>query len=545
MPFSFIEIEQKKGRIIDFLFAFVLVFYFLTAYLVLLVLKITLLPWFGDVGRSFFSLPTISQTLGAFAASFAIALIHWWFSTNNLIERLTTVIDASPIDEKDEYHLYFKKIVEEVSVAIGGRRLEAWIISSSSMNAFALEDFKGRAIIGITEGLLIRLNRNQIEAVVGHEAGHIVSGDCLSTTISCSLGEVYEGALTRLGAGFRNSRGRGLFTFGILYLLLAFMRMISNMVRFFISREREYRADAISVRLTRNPLSLAEALKLISGNWRGAGSIGDKLQSIFIVNPIANTLDESEGFFADLFSTHPPMKKRIAILLDMAHLDERTLESNLKNFKRVAPIASAEFIDEHRSPRWFVLINGVWSGPLGVEEIKKLEGFKPDQWVKREDQRKVRYAYDERELLDLFSHSPQAEQILSCPNCKTALDEVTYEGAPIFKCSFCGGGLLEAKKVNRILIREDKDFSAEVVRLSEVILQSKEKLHYFPRQDPKSLWVVDCPKCRQKMHRQFFVYSYPVEIELCSYCQLYWFNKDELEILQYLYQHRRNIFGEL
>lgn len=543
MPFSFIDIEQRKSRIIGSLFFILIGFYFLTAYLSLFVFHNTILPIFG--GGFKFGFPSWSRTFWTLIIAFSAAFIHWKISTSNMLARMTETIDAEIVDEKDDYHLYFKNIVDEVSVASGGRSIEAWVIPISSMNAFALEDFSGRAIIGITEGLLSRLNRNQIEAVVAHEAGHIVSGDCLSTTISCSLAELYEGILSNLTLGLKNTGTRGIPLLGLLYIVFVFMRLLSNLTRFFISREREYRADAISVRLTRDPLSLAEALKLISSNWRGTGSMGERIRSIFIINPEVNRLDEKEGFFADLFSTHPPVRKRINILLDMAHLDEKTLEENLKTFKRVSPIALAEYRSEDKAQlkKWSLFINQQWSELMDIAEIKKLDGFKPDQWIRRAGQGKVRYAYDEPELLNLFSDPDKSGEKLNCPHCRTPLEEISYEGAPIYKCSYCNGVLAGQSKIRSILIREDKEFSPEIVRLAHNIVASREKIQYYRAKDPQLPWVINCPQCQKKMHRHFFVYSYPVEIDQCNTCEVYWLDKDELEILQYLYKNKQEVFS--
>ena len=544
MPFSFIEIEQKKTRVIGFLFVFIVLFYFLTAFLVLLILENSVLASFTEHRISGFVFPSFSHILMAFGIAFLAGYIHWTTSTANLINRICLILGASPIDEKDVYHQYLKNIIDEVSVAIGGRPLEATVISSASMNAFALEDFNGRAVIGVTEGLLSRLSRAQIEAVVGHEAGHMISGDCLSTTVTCALSEIYEATLSKIGAGLRNTRGRGGVLLLLLYIVIGFMNFMSKLIRYFISRQREYRADAISVRLTRDPLSLAEALKLISAGWRGGGTPEAKMQSIFIVNPTFDTLDETEGLFADMFSTHPPISKRIAILTDMAHLDEKTLEENLKNFKRVSPVATAEF--EPGSPavavRWFVFMNQAWIGPYALEDLMTLEGFKPDAWVRPEGQTTVKHAYEEQGLLNLFKEDGK-EANFNCPHCKTPLEELSYEGAPIQKCSFCGGVFVEQNKISRILIRRDKEFSEEAVRLAQVVMKEREKfVTGMGRFKLKNSWLLDCPKCARKMRRQFFVYSYPVEIDRCIHCEGAWFDRQELEILQYIYEHKEQFF---
>lgn len=543
MPFSFIEIEEKKSRVIFFVFLFLIFFYFLTAYLLLVVLENSFGIYSAGPRKSLLFLPPVQHTLIALIVAFFAGLIHWQASTSNLIEKITSVVGAKAIDQKDAYHQYLKNIVDEVSVAIGGRHIEAMVIPSASMNAFSLEDFDRRAVIGVTEGLLSRLSRAQIAAVVAHEAGHIVSRDSLTTTVMCSLAEIYEESLSRIKSGLRHSRGRGQGLLGLIFIVLGLMNFLSSIIRYFISRQREYRADAIAVRLSRDPLSLAEALKLISKNWRGAGGQGERVESIFIVSPKFNRLDEEEGLIADIFSTHPPVKNRINILLNMAHMDEKTLEENLKNFQRVSPVAKSEFKPDRISEvkKWLIFKEQKWLGPFLLEDLQKFEGLKPDQWVRMEGQDTVMPAYEDEDLRGLFKKDKE-EKRSSCPHCKIALDEIIYEGVSILKCSFCEGVFVEEDKVSRILIREDRKFSEDTMKLAETILNSGNR-YFLKNTDEKSVWVIGCPKCLNKMRRQFFVYSYPVEIDRCIYCAGVWFDRQELEILQYIYEHKEQFLG--
>lgn len=552
MSFSFIDIERKKSRVIAFLFLFLILIYFITAYLLLIVIENTFLSQlFSGRGSYAFFFPPFKHVLITFILAFNFAFLHWSYSTGELIERLAVAAGAMPIDPQDTYHQYFNNIIDEVSVALGGRKIEPWVIHSSSMNAFALEDFKGRALIGVTEGLLARLNRAQIEAVVGHEAGHIASGDCLSTTVSCALAEIYEESLSDLKTISENTDRRNVPFFLLLIgITLILMRFLSTLLRSFISREKELRADAIGVRLTRDPLSLAEALKLITRGWRGEGTQGENLQSIFILNPRFDELDEEEGILSDLFSTHPPVRKRINILLAMAHLDEKTLEDNLKDFKRVSPVAKPEFPSEYPSgeinitKRWGVFKDGKWQGPFTLEELISLGGLLPTQWVRPEGKEEVSPAWEQHELKTLFMKSSGQTGVSGCPNCKVKLQAYQYEGVPVLKCNYCQGVFVEDDKVSRILIREDYVPSPEIERLAKIIADSQGKTN-LKKVDPKSMWIIYCPKCNSKMCRQFFVYSYPVEIDRCVGCAGIWFDKDELEVLQYIYQHKEKfLYGQ-
>ncbi len=137
-------------------------------------------------------------------------------STDQLVERVLTAVLARPIDPEDVYHMRLKNIIEEVSVATGGsHQIEAYVMPTPAMNACAIADFSGRAAIAVTEGLLARLTRAQLEAVIGHEAAHVASGDSLTKSVFCGLFGLHEEALKRLSglfsgrAGTSILRGRG------------------------------------------------------------------------------------------------------------------------------------------------------------------------------------------------------------------------------------------------------------------------------------------------------------------------------------------------
>lgn len=540
MPFSFVEIEERKSYAIILSFVGVVTFYFITAYLLLFVIEIFFAsPQEAEGYRIFF--PSFNHTLIAFLIACSIALVHWSISTSNIIGKLSLATKAHPIDPKDYYHQVLRNIVDEASVATGGIRIEAMVIPSAAKNAFSIRDFEGRSIVGVTEGLLCSLNRSQLEAVVAHEVAHIVSKDALIASVVCSLSELHEESVNKLREGLVRSRGRGGVLAVAILLILVIMNFLSRILNLFLSRQREYRADAVAVRLCRNPLALAEALKLISGHWRGVGADGGMLGSIFIINPQLESIDERNGVLADLFSTHPPIKKRLQVLLGMAHLDEKTLEENLKNFKRVAPIALAEFKNGATAKvnNWFIYDGANWQGPLSLDAMKNIKNLKPDQWIKQEGSDRVIPLYDDQELIKLFNKDKPAA--MCCPHCKVSLDEFSYEGAPLFKCAYCEGFFVQQDNVQRIMIRQDQTFSEEIEHLAKNALNPK-NLFNLNSLGKKPGWVLDCPKCQKKMSRHLFVYSYPVEIDRCIFCNWTWFDKQELELLQYIYQNKEKFF---
>src|SRR3989338_6787985 len=274
MQYSFTKIEKDKTVTIGFVFSFLILFYFAASWLIVALGK----SYVYSNDRTFvFQSLNLGQSVIVLGIALVIGYGHWSYATSNLIAKILGVLRAESLNPKDTYHQRLQNIVDEVSVVTGGTKMDPVVIPTMAINAFAVSDFSGRAVIGVPEGMLARLTRGQLEAVVGHEAAHIVTGDCLATTITTSLFELYSGilkgfeALYRGGgsgrgyssAQFRGSSQAALFLM-VIYALMVVSRLLSQMTHLFISRQREYRADAIAVRLTRDPLSLAEALYAIT-----------------------------------------------------------------------------------------------------------------------------------------------------------------------------------------------------------------------------------------------------------------------------------------
>ena len=311
MPLTFIDIERQKNWRIALFF------------LVLMVLYLVVIALFCAAIPGPLILVPRFWTFLFLAASLA-AGIHFWFSAADAVDTVMRRLDAQPPDPKDDIHRMFANIMQELHVVTGNKRnIRCAVIPSLSLNALAAADLKGNAVIAITEGLLSRLSRPQIEAVVAHEAHHILSGDCLETTVAASLFGTVSSAMENIRYSSRNR----LFA-SPAFLLAWVLLQLGYLLNLFISRERESRADAASVRMTRNPLALAETLHFLSRGWRGAGFIGSGFEMLCIVNPQATALDEAEGFLPDLLSTHPPLKRRMEVLLRMARISIAELDSN-------------------------------------------------------------------------------------------------------------------------------------------------------------------------------------------------------------------------
>jgi heat shock protein HtpX len=129
----------------------------------------------------------------------------------------------------------------------------------------------------------------------------------------------------RIGGGRRNSSGRssggagGAIFFVIWLVALILAPFISRLLAMAVSRQREFLADASGAELTRNPGALASALEKIDSSVEPTRSIKKGSAHLCIANPLGSDVNEREGFFADLFGTHPPIRKRIILLKAMAY----------------------------------------------------------------------------------------------------------------------------------------------------------------------------------------------------------------------------------
>ena len=235
---------------------------------------------------------------------------------------LLATAGAREISHDDAPQLY--NIVEEMKIAAGLPKIpRIYIIDSSVPNAFAAGIKTDNAAIAVTTGLLARLNRDELQGVIAHEIGHITNRD----TYFMTLAGVTVGAVIILAdlfmrgmwfssiGGRRSSRDSGqlqmiILVVGIATAILA--PILTQLLYFASSRQREYLADASAARFTRYPEGLASALEKITAHQNEKFSKSRTLAPMYIVNPLASSKNQT-----NLFSTHPPTEERIRILRGM------------------------------------------------------------------------------------------------------------------------------------------------------------------------------------------------------------------------------------
>lgn len=274
------------------LFAFMVIFFVAVGYV--------LGGFFGNwlLGTLFF--------LGIAAA---MNIFTYFYSSKLILKHY----DAKVIEEKDNPELY--NIVKEVAYEADIEMPKVALVPMSNPNAFATGRNEENAVVAVTEGIMRTLNEEELKGVISHEIAHIKDRDMLIMSLAATL----AGAIAfmsrmvwfHLFLGRRRVDPRMMLV-GIIFMVLAPIGAI--IIKMAISRKREYLADEKGAEISKNPNALASALqKLKSANERNP--IKEKnptTSSLFIVNPF------KKSRFVNLFSSHPPMEKRIEKLQKMA-----------------------------------------------------------------------------------------------------------------------------------------------------------------------------------------------------------------------------------
>ncbi|HEY97698.1 MAG TPA: M48 family metallopeptidase [Dehalococcoidia bacterium] len=263
-------------------------------------------------------------------AGLFIALVIWFimtliafYSGDNI---LLSLARAKKIGPNDYPRLY--NVVEEMKIASGLEKMpDVYIIDDKAMNAFATGRDPSKASVAITTGLLEKLNRDELQGVIGHELAHIKNRDVLLMAITAvMLGTIvilawYVSRLLIFGSMGRSrssARGGGgqaqliILIVGIVFMILA--PILAQLIYYAISRKREYLADASSALYTRYPEGLASALEKISGSTVELKTANKATAPMYIINPF-----RTKGMsLSNATSTHPPVAERIRILRSMA-----------------------------------------------------------------------------------------------------------------------------------------------------------------------------------------------------------------------------------
>lgn len=221
---------------------------------------------------------------------------------------------ARPVTEEELPQVY--GIVRRLAMQIDMPVPSIHVIDSPQPNAFATGRSPKKAAVAVTTGILQTLTNEELEAVLGHELAHVQNRDILVSSIAAMIGAALA-LVARFGFWFGGggNRNNPLGAVGAI-LMLIIAPVIAMLIRFAISRTREFQADKTGAEITGQPLQLASALQKISaGASRTPMRVNEATSQLFIENPLKGV--KGRGM-AKWFSTHPPVEERVERLQNMA-----------------------------------------------------------------------------------------------------------------------------------------------------------------------------------------------------------------------------------
>ncbi len=262
-----------------------------------------------------------------FALVFAlIFVLVSYFKSDRIILSMSHAHEADP-----KRYPFLHNTVEGLALAAGVPKPKVYIIPDTALNAFAAGRDPEHAVLAVTAGLVEKLDRLELEGVIAHEMSHIKNYDIRVMTLTVVLVGVvallsdwmlrsfWWGGGRRRGGGSRGGAGLGIMM--IAGLALAILAPIfANLIRFAVSRQREYLADASGAMLTRYPPGLASALRKISADVEPLEVANKATAHLYIGAPKQLGV---RGKTVQLMATHPPMEERIRRLESMGDISKR------------------------------------------------------------------------------------------------------------------------------------------------------------------------------------------------------------------------------
>lgn len=261
-----------------------------------------------------------TSTAGIVPIAVGIALVSVWGSYYGSDKLVLTMTGAKLIQESDNPKLF--DLIHEVTIASGLPMPKVAIVVDTAPNAFATGRNPEHALIAFTTGILDAMDRDQLQGVIAHEMAHVANRDTLVSAVAATTAgaiAILSDMLTRMmwfgGGRDRNRDGGGnplLLVVSLVILILA--PLAAMMLKSAISRKRESLADATAVAFTRNPAGLRSALEVLAADSTVVHQRSTAVAHIWIESP----LDAKS--VSKLFSTHPPIAERIAVLKSMESL---------------------------------------------------------------------------------------------------------------------------------------------------------------------------------------------------------------------------------
>lgn len=253
-----------------------------------------------------------------------VAMIIGFIYALTMIFQSTEIVmsmnGAREVDRNEEPVLYH--VVEDMAMVAQIPMPRVYVIDDPGLNAFATGSNPQNAAVAATSGLLEIMNREELEAVIGHEVSHIRNLDIRISTIAVALASAITllssmaGRMMWWGGASRRSNDRDSGGLEIILMILSLLAIVlaplaATLVQLAISRQREFLADASSVELTRNPQGMINALLKLENSQPMTHHVDDASSALYINDP------QKRGFLKKLFYTHPPISERIERLKNM------------------------------------------------------------------------------------------------------------------------------------------------------------------------------------------------------------------------------------
>lgn len=596
---DFYEIQQTQRRKSVFIFVFILLFYIFAVGLISLAFAWT----FGLlVGRDVFTSPAFWSRFAVFvlAAAGVIAVLHFEDARRNGAAFILRRLQARKPDPADRYHLQLLNTLEEMRIAAGLPAARGYILPFLAANSLALIEKDETPAVVVTEGLLAAARRDELQAAVAHELAHIARGDAFYVTLVCSLGNLFEklreslepepaetpAALqndyTRHQEPVQSASGRSVGLPFLFYFAALVADIVMKLLSALISRERELLADAAAAELTRSPEALARVLLKAHLKNSFVGDFSRTYSPLFMADPDISMRSGERTW--RVFSTHPPLEKRLAALTPMVRKTTDALLSEIladdRERERARVVLHA--CDESPKPAapgtpepyqvadsgppgpfarvWFLACGSEsWEGPLGIDELLAHRRFSSSAVVRNVQEgvtaRAREFPQVRVALQRLHGRARPAERSLAekgparylagtgsnrCPRCGVPLADGFYEGVAVRTCPKCRGRLVDMAAVERIIARREFAFSEALAEKARAFNSAARTnpLRRLRISEALSGARLDCPACGWKMVERPFNYEYFIPVDKCLSCSRIWFDGDELEILQLVIEER-------
>lgn len=245
-----------------------------------------------------------------------VAVSPWvlYFKSSEIVVKSTKAVEPTELQGR-----VLNNVLQEVCLASGLPLPKIFVVHDPSPNAFVTGHNPESAVVVVTSGLLEKMNRDQLQAVLAHEMSHVLNKDMLVATLAASVAGsiiVLSNFALRMSLFSRRSTGSHPVILVVSLLGLIIAPLGAMLLRSAVSRKREQLADYSAAKLIRNPKAMREALEVLYQDSTPLRNVSLSTSHLWIEDPNPNG-SGSVGFFHRIFATHPPLPDRIQAMKDL------------------------------------------------------------------------------------------------------------------------------------------------------------------------------------------------------------------------------------